>query len=160
MFSLLVNKLFITLIVDIFPFKFEIADIIIDFLKSKRYRNEEEINLYRSNALNTIHAFMLMFLAYKDKQRVWNYLKTINKEIYIQEFPKEVYESLARLPPVIYCLEMFGKEEIQLLQFLKIDEEILIPYQKIYDYVIEKITTNEEYKVYRLFKSRNISCLG
>jgi len=138
---------YIITMLDIFPFKFEILDLIHTYFVEK-YKTK--VSLYVKYSIN-VFPFLLMFLKYNNKQVVWNFLKRNKMDYYIQDFTKEVYETINRLPPVIITRELFDDDDIELNKILE-NERAKVTYHELekdlFNYIIENIKSKlTNYKV-------------
>jgi len=92
-----------------------------------------------------------MFLKYNNKQVVWNFLKRNKMDYYIQDFTKEVYETINLLPPVIITQELFDDDDIEFSKLLE-NERAKVTYRELdkdlFNYIIENIKSKlSNYKV-------------
>jgi len=138
---------YIITMLDIFPFKFEILDLIHNYFVEK-YKNK--VSLFVSYSKN-VFLFLLMFLKYNNKQVVWNFLKRNKMDYYIQDFTKEVYETINLLPPVIITQELFDDDDIEFSKLLE-NERAKVTYRELdkdlFNYIIENIKSKlSNYKV-------------
>ena len=97
-----------------FPFKFEIKEALIDFLRST-FKN----NLNETRTTTAIYVFSayLNFLDYKNKTEVYEAAENMGKDYYTTKPLDEQLEYLATVPPVIYTNHMYDEEEYKLLEY-------------------------------------------
>ena len=109
MFNLFYN-LFLYRLVDIYPFKFEIQKTLLDYFMEKEITDHNHYILSKILRYSEF-AFQLMFLKYKDKQTIINFIKKENIYQNINYNPESI-EYLESLPPIINIINMLDKDSI------------------------------------------------
>jgi len=117
-------------LVDIYPFKFEIMQALMAYFKQKKVLIIPGIQtqeLYLNILQFSEFAFQLMFLKYKDKQKIIDF---INKNNIYQNvnYTSESIEYLESLPPFVNVKYMLDKDStgFNSFDFLEVDEIFLL----------------------------------
>jgi hypothetical protein len=138
-FAFKIPKEFIICSFDIFPFKFELQEAIMGFLK-KKYLNANSDTKTRGPMY--LFAFHMMFIKYENKSLVFDYLKMNNMEYYMVNYTKDIMSYVDSLPTSTYTTHMYSEVDRRFIQsigfaFDKGDET-----NEIYEYVIDYINQN------------------
>jgi len=128
------------ILVDMFPFKFELRDAIIDYHSNGNPQNFNEGS--SSIVQNELFAIYLMFLTYENRDAVLDYVNSINKSYYHVDIPKEYDEYLNNLPKVIYTVSEFERPEMILLELEGYQVNQDYQFSKTLNHLIEYIKKN------------------
>jgi len=103
-------------IVDMFPYKSEVREIIktyliekintINFLKT-------DIDLHIETEIYTT-AFLLMFLRYENQEAIWNKLRMLGNSFYIFKHKNEALKYIYTLPEYSFTRYTYGEDELLL----------------------------------------------
>jgi hypothetical protein len=110
-----VPKEFIVCGFDIYPFKFELKDVIYPYLAQK-YRNN--VNETKTKTALYLFAYSLLYHRYANKEKIEAYLTKVGKEYYIKRLTKGQENYLKSLPNTLYTFHMYDIEEIKLAEII------------------------------------------
>lgn len=144
-FLILIFKL-----VDMFPFKFELKNALIDYYSNGMIENFKNSSI--PAVQNQLFSFYLMFLSYENRTAVFDYVDSVNKKFYHIDVPKEFDEYLELLPKVLYTVTEFDETEFKLLE---IQGHTMIPeyqFEDVLSHVVAYIKNHyEKHAVIKFF---------
>lgn len=136
---------FIYVLVDLFPFKLEIREIIKEFYDKRFKGSEEQRSAVSPTEASHLFTFYLNLLDYKHRDKVIQKAIELNKKYYNIEPRPEQMEYLSSLPPVIYTREMYDDHEYFLMEKTGTQIDILKEIKEVHEYLIEALKKKEKY---------------
>lgn len=100
---------------DIYPFKFELKELIYGFLSRKYQQN---VNETKAKTALYLFAYKMMYHKLADKERVESYLKRVGKDYYISRLNEKQEAYLKSLPHTLYTVHMYDDEESKLNEYI------------------------------------------
>lgn len=128
---------------DIFPFKFELKDIIYSHLKKKYGNNVNETN---ARTLKYLSTYRLLYNKNADQVKVENYLRKVGKQYYINRINERQQAYLDSLPKIQYNEPMLEKEDRILAEIVGFPITSSDEYEEIHD-LVEKYFRHSNLKV-------------
>jgi hypothetical protein len=120
---------------DLYPFKFEIKEAIVDYFDTM-YK-EGRMNASVSRPLVPIMAAYLMYLDLADHNSLKEQLGKLKLKHYIMDEPKEAIEYVHSLPKTLYTMHMYDDPEYTLLKNFGFHVEKTEEYKMILAHIIE-----------------------
>jgi hypothetical protein len=129
---------------EIFPFMFELKDIIYSHLSRRPGANPNDTN---SKTIKFLSAFRLLYHKNADQDKVENYLRKIGKEYYINRLNEQQQGYLNSLPKIVYNEPMLDKDDRRFGEMIGFPINPVDDYQDIID-SLQRQLRNSPHKVF------------
>jgi hypothetical protein len=137
---------------DMYPFKFELKEIVSDFMKKQKH----ELNATKSQTALYAFSFHLMYLSYPKKEAIKEKIKELKLPHYLKETTPEALEYLSSLPKNLHTRYNFEDAEYKLLkklnpyydEFFHSGNEI----KDVFKYVVDQVKGGK-YKHFKVSKN-------